>query len=299
MPNGIFANQFNYANAYNPVGLDTGAISVGATLGKRPPREKTPSENEPSRVPTSNKETANTAAGATAGMSQAAVGGIGAGAMVGAGNAAANQGTMNKLAHMEQSFGGGQQTTPSTNYSAMIDMPKQSGAQVNHPAPSSGGGGFWSSLGHDIASGVSDVGHVLNSPVVHNIMSFGDPLSGIDGSKNGTGGVMGLMNQQQASNVIKPTSVYNPTRAPSPELPSGSPNIIQGSVENPGNVGQGTFKALSRGTGYDNMNLGPQFYNKPASTVSRLSSAASDTPWYDSIPSDLSTLGEDVLSGVF
>lgn len=151
MPNGIFASQFGYSNPYDPVGLETGMPTVGATLGKkRPGKPKEPVD-----------ETANPrATGGSAASGQIAAGnaqGLSAANGAAAGLAAqGNRNKMNALMHAmdmrdnaaapSSTFGGGDFSRPTTS---------TSGAQVNHPAPS----GFWGSLGHSIASGFDTVRH--------------------------------------------------------------------------------------------------------------------------------------------
>jgi hypothetical protein len=112
-------------------------------------------------------------------------------------------------------------------------------------------------------------------------MSFGDPVKHYD-----QGGLVGAVSQG-SSDVVQPSAVYSPMRN-FPEVSSGKPSVIQGSVDSPGSVGAGSRYALPRSPVYDanpyGASLGKQFMGN--------GSAASDSApsFIDSIPNDISEL---------
>lgn len=274
---GIFASQFNQVSPYEPVGLDTGTPSIGVTLGKKTP--KRPPEENPANVRPGTGGEAPAAAGAALAAGNSMTGGAEAANTVGAGQQASQ--TYSKLMHMSaQDTAGGNPMSIKAPPPSSVSMPKHSGADATPPQHSGGFMGFLDSVGHDASS-------IAHNPVVSGIMHFGDPFH--------TGGISGAVaDQSQTNPTIKPTRVYNPERSPAQGIEQGKPGTVQGTVEGNPSVDVAARGALGRGTSFDNMNLGPQFYGQNASTVQRLTS----TPWYDQVPNDLSSLGEDILSGL-
>ena len=281
---GIFASQFNPVSPYEPVGLDTGTPQVGLSLRNKTPK-KPPTDDTPSRVPPS----AGSAAGAEAGA--AAAGGMTAGAAMANSAVASNSMSLaqaGSASHMSAAneaangIGYHPDAAPATH----VVMPKLSGADATPPKPSNaGGGGVWGWASHEL-------GNVTHNPVVSDVMHFGDPFH-----KNDTGLMGAISPAQQASSVIKPSSVFNPTRTPAGELGPVSPKVIQGSVEGQPGVGESGSNALPRSGAYDNMfraNLGRQFMgNNGTSSVSNAASSGGES-FIDQIPDDISELFSSV-----
>lgn len=186
----LFASQFNYANAYNPVGLDTGVPQVGLNLPRAPDNEeeKTPTEKSPVRAPISspgvNPNTANAEANANASESQGA-----------------NQ-----------------------NFSAMIDAPAKVAA-LNTAAAPAAQPGIWGQVTHGVASGFDAARHgiatgadavngVATNHYVKDVMNFGNVLPD-------NGGLMGMINPVQASTVAP--SAQQDIKVNSMRLNQGSP----------------------------------------------------------------------------
>lgn len=177
MPNGIFASQFGYSNPYDPVGLETGMPTVGATLGKKKPGNP--------KEPVGEKVNPRATGGEAAAGEIAAGNAQGLSAANGAAAGLAAQGTRNKLATMEHAmaiadasqapssgFGGGNFGMPTT---------RTSGATVPvHSQPASGGGlfggfGHWVAHTFDSARhGAAHVGDILGQTFQQQ-NSFGEP----------------------------------------------------------------------------------------------------------------------------
>jgi hypothetical protein len=281
---GIFASQFNPVSPYDPVGLDTGTPKVGMTLGKKTPK-RPPSEDTPSRVPPGG----GTAAGAEA---AAATGGY-----LHATASAANQASVNANSNMSLVQAGQASHMSAANEAANgigyhpdaapathIVMPKHSGADATPPKQNNNsGGGLLGWVEHTASS-------VAHNPVVSGIMHFGDPFK--------TTGIAGAVSPAPpASSVIKPTNVYGPSRSTAGELGPSAPKTIQGQVLGPEGVANGAgqralpsaytsqqdFIDMMRGSGAGNLNS-TQF--------------GGAKPWYDMIPDDISSIGEDALSAL-
>lgn len=273
----IFASQFNQVSPYEPVGLDTGTPSLGITLGKKTP--KRPPTDEPANVRPGTGGETPAAAGAALAAGSSMTGGAEAANSVSAGQQASQ--TYNKLLHMTaHDTAGGNPLTIKAPAPSSVNMPKHSGADATPPQHSGGFMGFLDSVGHDASN-------LAHNPVVSGLMHFGDPFhtTGISGA---------VADQSQTNPTIKPSRVYNPDKTPAQEIGQGSPKTVQGTVEGNPSVDVAARGALPRSAAYDNLNLGPQFYQNGGSTVSRLVSK----PWYDSIPEDLGSLAEDAFAGL-
>jgi hypothetical protein len=282
---GIFATQFNTVNPYDPVGLDTGTPAVGITLGKKTPK-RPPREDTPSRVPPGG----GAAAGAEAGAAMAS--GNSASASNAMSQSAANSMAMGptknqtyeKLMHLSaEDTAGGNPATIKIPAASNVNMPKHSGADATPPKQNSNsGGGFLGWASHTFND-------VVHNPVVSDVMHFGDPFK--------TSGVAGAISPAQPpSNVIQPSRVYNPSRPSAGEISQGGPRTIQGQVQGPESVGNGAGpRALPRAytTQQDFIDM------MRGSGASHLNSTQFDTtPWYDQIPNDISSIGEDALSAL-
>lgn len=273
------ASPFRYAPTYD-VGLNTGTPEVGGTI-RRPKNKKTPEEEKtPSRVPNEGKGTGE-ANGAQSGSANA---GAGISASAGMAGAVAQPGSSARSMAAQQE----NEPTSATNLSQSqfntLIHPNPISAPANPTkttvAPAASSPGFWSQVGHDI----SGIGH---NSVVRDVMSFGDPF------KSSDTGLAGAINPSYNSSVIQPSQVYSPSRN-FPEVSSGRPSVIQGSVEGPGSVGQGAQRAIGRSPVYDanpyGSSLGKQFMGNGSAPVDSSPSPS----WIDSIPNDISELFSSV-----
>ena len=277
---GIFASPFRYSPTYD-VGLNTGTPEVGATL-RRPKNKKTPEpEKVPSRVPNeggSNGETSGAQSGSTSNGLTASVG-------LGAGIAAQGSSARSMMAQRDAEPSNAASLSQSQFQTLIHPNPISAPANPTKTtvAPAASSPGFWSQIGHDISN-------VAHNPIVHDVMSFGDPFKSRD-----TGIAGALSGSSTAAPVIEPSNVYSPSRN-FPEVSSGSPKVIQGSVEGANSVGSGARNAIGRSPVYEANNigssLGKQFMGSNGSAVD------TSTPWYDSIPNDLSSISEDIFAGL-
>lgn len=263
---GIFANQFSYANAYNPVGLDTGTPQVGATVGNKRPRERNTPEPVPSRVRSGGNESASESAA----LGQSLANGMGgsAGLMAGQG-AGASQGSLNSLSNMVTLPTSHASTPTGMPWSSYIDQPVRSGADATTPqelqqigsslgkAISAGAQAApHPSLWGDITGGLSDAGNFVahqfdnvrhgvasgadfvnnnmenSHSMLRRVLNFGMTPPSTPTTGPG-GGLIGIINQATGHDpsVIEPSNVYNPARNAPEEIGQGSPKIIQGQVE--------------------------------------------------------------------
>lgn len=268
------ASPFRYTPTYN-VGLDTGTPEVGATI-RRPKNKKDPQEEKtPSKTPNENNGNGE---GTSSGVRSGSVAsGIGASAVAAGAVAQPGSAARSMMAQQEN------EPTSATNLSQSqfqtLIHPNPVTAPANPTRTSvapAASPGFWSQVGH----GISSIG---NNSVVRDVMSFGDPF------KSSDTGIAGAVSAARApSAVIEPSNVYSPMRN-FPEVSSGGPNIIQGSVEGPNSVGQGAQRAIGRSPVYDanpyGSSLGKQFMGSG-------NGASVDTSpsWIDSIPNDISEL---------
>lgn len=282
---GIFASQFNPVSPYDPVGLDTGTPQVGMTLGKKTPKrspEKTPA---PARVPSSAAPGAEAAASAAAGADFHATAAGSQSAQASNQMSLSQAGSASHMSAANQAANGigyHPDAAPATN----VVMPKHSGADATPPKQNSNsGGGFLGWASHTFDS-------VTHNPIVSDVMHFGDPFRKSDN------GVAGLASPaQQASDVVKPSAVFNPGRNPAGAISQGGPKVIQGSVENQPGVSAPGSNALPRSAAYDNMfraNLGRQFMGNGASTAGDTLSNGGGS-LIDSIPNDISELFSSVF----
>ena len=275
------ASPFRYAPTYD-VGLNTGTPEVGATI-RRPRNKKTPQEEKvTTRVP--NEGSGN--GGTSNGISQGESAGSGLGRGAGVSNSAAVGSSARSMMAQQDAESNNAASLNQSQFNTLIH-PNPISAPANPTkttvAPAASSPGFWSQVGHDIGS-------VANNPVVRDVMSFGDPFKGRD-----TGVVGALNGSSNAPTAIEPSNVYSPSRN-FPEVSSGSPKVIQGSVEGANSVGSGARNAIGRSPVYEANNygssLGKQFMGSNGSAVD------TSTPWYDSIPNDISSIGEDLFAAL-
>lgn len=274
------ASPFRYAPTYD-VGLNTGTPEVGATL-RRPKNKKTPEEEKnPSRVP---NEGNGNGEGTSSGIRSGSVS-SGISASAGAAGAVARPGQAARSLMAEQDAESNNAANLSQSQFNTLIHPNPISAPASPTkttvAPAAQHPGFWSQVGHDISS-------VAHNPIVQDVMHFGDPVRSYD-----SGGLVGAVSGN-GSDVIQPSNVYSPNRS-FPEVGQGSPKVIQGSVAGAGEVSPNIWNALPRSAAYNGNGYGASLGKQFMKTGS---SSASDSPWYDSIPNDLSSIGEDILAGL-
>lgn len=286
---GIFASPFHYAPGYE-VGLNTGTPEVGGRIPRRPPRKPPQEEKVPSRVPNEGNGNGESS-GARSGS---ASNGIGAGAANGAGIAAAGSSARSMMMQQDAESNNAANLSQSQFSTLIHPNPIQAPANPTRTsvAPAAQHPGFWGQVGHyasdignGIVSGAKAVNNFAQSQPVKDVMQFGSiPLPKA---------------APAPSSVVEPSNVYSPSRN-FPEVSSGNPKVIQGSVEGPSSVASGAGqRALPRAytSQADFENL---IHNAGGSDIFNGSqfSGASSSPWYDSIGSDLGSIGEDIFAGL-
>jgi len=206
---GIFASQFNYANAYNPVGLDTSTPQVGLNAGRTPkaPEEDPAGEKARPRRPSEN--TSNASAGAAVGQ-----------------NAAIGQQTSN-LSNIEHAIMQGQNTGSTAALSqGQMNAMTQAAQGIGHviaqqPAstPWYDSLGHWTahtfdSMRHGAATGLSHANNFIErNPVMHDLgLGPGLPANATGNS----GGLLGFL---------------NPAHASTPDVAPGSQDIKVNSIK--------------------------------------------------------------------
>lgn len=221
----IFANQFGYAHAYDPVNLDTGTPSVGASLGKAKTTKTTPKEDTPA-----SPSGAAGISGAAASEEASASNGLSKGNSS-ANGIAAGQGSLNGLSSMVRLNAGIANPTPETDaYNSSTDMfdrssgdtPKE--ATVNTPSQAShslAAGGFWGGLGHDISSGFDTARHGVSASTDWMVSG------GMGSSPNNQGSAKTYAPRGSTdSGVTTPSNVWNPSQYTN--TPGSNPSRIAG-----------------------------------------------------------------------
>lgn len=258
----IFASQFGYANAYDPVGLDTGTPSVGATLGKATKSKPVEPESVGAKVGASGAATAAAEAAASAAETNGLSNSNGKAAS--GAQSLSNQGTLNKLTHMEAMNSGAVNAanpTPETNTyrsdNSMFDTPvgpTPKEATVNTPTKSSvtpaasGGGGFL----HDIAHGFDTARHSVSASTDW-LMNTNDPNAS---SPNNMGSAKTYAPRATTrSGVVEPSNVWNPTADMNISSASGNGGLMPG-VSSPSALAGASQRAIGMNGAYNEQQFG-------------------------------------------
>jgi hypothetical protein len=256
----IFASQFGYANAYDPVGLDTGVPSVGATLGKATKSKPVEPESVGAKVGASGAATAAAEAAASAAESN----GLSSsnGKAVANSQSLSNQGTLNKLTHMESMNSGAVNAAnpaPETNTyrsdNSMFDTPvgpTPKEATVSTPTkrtvtPAASGGGIF----HDIASGFDTARHSVSASTDWLMNTGGNPSSA-----NSMGSAKSHAPMASTrSGVVEPSNVWNPTADTNMPSASGNGGLMPG-VSSPSALAGSSQRAIGMNGAYNEQQFG-------------------------------------------